>query len=456
MLDFRTGGVVEGDFLRETPGLLVVCSLAVCILVVLRCGLLAVLAVLTILAVCLSILTLTFLRCRSGISRGSGLLRVVILLGVAGETFFGIGQELPLLVEGVEVQTTIDVHSSLGAGGVTQEGTVFEFCTTCPVIVGGIGAISGDPVKNRDLVDWHLVGTIEGAAIGQRTSEGGEAALHGVFPHRILVWIEVLVDNHMWLFNLCMGGGVPRHLECLEDVPLDRQITVPQDLVGEDDRHLGACIDVTFLELIITAGEVGVERDALWQPLQVLCLDDVEPFGLALQVLEGFQRLVLGGIVIAKVEAPVLIVLVDGGLTCLIALAVTVAEREVGRVPWHGLTALHVRFPVTEREVLVLHNRFREIAEGVTCCLVLTLVKGILQQHVGVKRIILGRQLLPGVGVIEGEVHLPLFREELAQFQLRGDAPLIEVVIATLVHLVFQTAEACCLHMTGHVHRSEV
>ena len=96
-----------------------------------------------------------------------------------------------------------------------------------------------------------------------------------------------------------MGGGVPRHLECLEDVPLDRQIAVPQDLVGEDDRHLGACIDVTFLELIITAGEVGVERDALWQPLQVLCLDDVEPFGLALQVLEGFQRLVLGGIVIA-------------------------------------------------------------------------------------------------------------------------------------------------------------
>ena len=109
-----------------------------------------------------------------------------------------------------------------------------------------------------------MIGPVECAAVGEWAPEGGKASFHGVFPYGIFIGVEVLVHNHMWLLYLSMGGGCPRHLECLEDVPLHGQVAVPENLIGEDDGHLGACIDVTFLELIVTAREVGVECKALW------------------------------------------------------------------------------------------------------------------------------------------------------------------------------------------------
>ena len=121
-----------------------------------------------------------------------------------------------------------------------------------------------------------------------------------------------------------------------------------------------------------------------------MCLDDVEPFGFSFQVLEWFQRLVLGGVVVTKVESPVFLILIDGGLSCFVALAVTVTEVEIGRVVRHGLAALYVRSPVAEGEVLVADNRLGKVAEGVACGLVFALVEGILEQHVSVERIVFG------------------------------------------------------------------
>ena len=76
-------------------------------------------------------------------------------------------------------------------------------------MVGIVGAIGCNPVEDRYLVDRHLVGTIEGAAVGEGTSERSKASLDGVFPYGIFVGIEVFVDNDVGLFNFGMGGGCP-------------------------------------------------------------------------------------------------------------------------------------------------------------------------------------------------------------------------------------------------------
>ena len=44
----------------------------------------------------------------------------IALFGVAREPLVCISEELPLLIEGLEIQATIDVDGSLGAGGVAK------------------------------------------------------------------------------------------------------------------------------------------------------------------------------------------------------------------------------------------------------------------------------------------------------------------------------------------------
>ena len=124
-------------------------------------------------------------------------------------------------------------------------------------------------------------------------------------------------------------------------------------------------------------------------------LDDVKPFRLALHVLEGFPSLELWRVVVREVKFPVLLVFIYSSFTCLVLLAVAVADREVGRVVRHGLAALDARLPVAQGEVLVFHHRLCEAAQRVTSRLVFTLVESVLKQHVSVKRIVLRRNLLP-------------------------------------------------------------
>ena len=96
---------------------------------------------------------------------------------------------------------------------------------------------------------------------------------------------------------------------------------------------------------------------------------------------------------------------------CLVFLAIAVAYREIGRVVWHRIAALYAGFPIAEREVLVLEDGFGQAAERVAFSRRLAFVQSIFQKHVGVERIVLGRQLLPRIRVIERKGHLPVLWE---------------------------------------------
>ena len=132
-----------------------------------------------------------------------------------------------------------------------------------------------------------------------------------------------------------------------------------------------------------------------------------------------------------------------------------VAEREVGRVEWHWLATHVVRLPVRKREVLVLRQRFGDGLQRVALT-AFHFVECILQEHVGVEWIVLRRDALPTVGVVERQLHLPFHWEELAQFEVGGDAPFISVLVASLRYTLLQSTETSCFQMSRHVHATQI
>ena len=73
-----------------------------------------------------------------------------------------------------------------------------------------------------------------------------------------------------------------------------------------------------------------------------------------------------------------------------------------------------------------------------------------------VERIILRRGGLLRIGVIEGNAHLGLLREELTQLDVGRHAILGKIVHASLRQRLIQGTEACGLDMTTQVDRTQI
>ena len=153
--------------------------------------------------------------------------------------------------------------------------------------------------------------------------------LHRVLPCLVGIGIQALVDDRIWFLNLSVSSRRVLHLQCLENVPTEGELTVPEELLRESERQLGASIDIALLEFIVVARDVGIETYVLRQVVEVLCLQYVKPLRLSLQVLEGFPRLILRCILVAHVELPVFFVFVYGCLARLVSLAIRIAECKV-------------------------------------------------------------------------------------------------------------------------------
>ena len=80
----------------------------------------------------------------------------------------------------------------------------------------------------------------------------------------------------------------------------------------------------------------------------------------------------------------------------------------------------------------------------------------VVEEHIGVERIVLGTLALLGDRIIEGCRHLGLLGEELAQFQVGGKAGVELVVGAALIHAFLETAEAIRLILAGNIDGAEV
>ena len=100
-------------------------------------------------------------------------------------------------------------------------------------------------------------------------------------------------------------------------IPAQGEVTVPQELFAEGERqHIVLCrFHVPFLQFVVVAYHLGVERDVLRQPVQSEPLEDVEPFGPALdQPSERLPGPVHRCPVVVQCAPPVVLILIDGRL----------------------------------------------------------------------------------------------------------------------------------------------
>ena len=129
-------------------------------------------------------------------------------------------------------------------------------------------------------------------------------------------------------------------MQVLGEVPPEGEVTVPKELLGEDERQplTLQVIQVALLEFTVVARHLTVEGNALWQIVEAQRLGEVEPLRLSLESFEGLPRFIHGRVAIVEGPAPLVLTVVDGGLTRGITMGVTVGEREVGRIVGHGMT----------------------------------------------------------------------------------------------------------------------
>ena len=222
-----------------------------------------------------------------------------------------------MVVEFLQVNPAVDVEGSLGVDGVAKGRTTCSLCSTFPCVVGSICTICGSPVEDRNLLERKFVADLCVLIVVERTSEVSQAQLYRVFPSLIAIGIEVLVDLCVRLLDFSLRATLEREVQRLENVPFEREVAVPGPVLaegGRQGRKVARIVKVAFLQLIVVAVHVCGESDALRRIGKILCLDDVEPLALTLQVLERFPRFPVRTPRIVEAGFPVQLSLIDSCL----------------------------------------------------------------------------------------------------------------------------------------------
>ena len=123
-----------------------------------------------------------------------------------GEFAVYVFQEWREVVERFEIEAPVDGHGTLVVDGVAVGQAVFQFHAALPGIVGRVVPVHGNPGEGRNLVKRHLIGGCHVLLVVERGAEAQDAMFHGVFPHLVLVGVEVFVHRHVRFFDFRMGG----------------------------------------------------------------------------------------------------------------------------------------------------------------------------------------------------------------------------------------------------------
>ena len=212
-----------------------------------------------------------------------------------GEAFIDLLEEWRMVVEFLHIERAVDVDDAVVGDGVTIFHHTIFLCATCPVVGGGIGGISIEPVEDRYEVERKLVRGSERLVIVERSAEVLDALPYGVFPRLILLWVEVFVDLQIWLLYLCLSGALEGHVEVLGQVPTQLEVTVPQEAGVPRSWYAGRRAEVfkvALLQLVVVTGHLGIEGDVLRHVVEGEPLEDVVVLGLRLYLLEWLERFI--------------------------------------------------------------------------------------------------------------------------------------------------------------------
>ena len=162
-----------------------------------------------------------------------------------------------------------------------------------------------------------------------------------------------------------MGGGGEVEAQVFRQVPAQGEVAVPEILFGYGDGDAfdagisaygcSGCqgFQVAELQFVVMAGHVGVERDALGEPVQVEFFDETHPGRFAFHAFERFPRAVDRSIIVGHGATPVCFVLVSGGAALVVTQRAGVAECKVTRIVRHWILADDTQTRVAEAEVAV-------------------------------------------------------------------------------------------------------
>ena len=158
-----------------------------------------------------------------------------IALGHSAVFLVDFFQERALVIEGLQVQATGEVHLTLVLDRVPRLGVVLYEGATVPVILGGVGHVSPHPIEYGDVLQGQGVGHVESLVVSQRRTEVSDALLDGVFPNLIVGSVELLIHLHVWFFNAGVGASGEVYVQVGERAPADAKGAIPVEAAAEGD-----------------------------------------------------------------------------------------------------------------------------------------------------------------------------------------------------------------------------
>ena len=211
------------------------------------------------------------------------------------------------------------------------------------------------------------------------------------------------------------------------------------------------------MQLVVRTGDVRIETDILREEIETLLLQNLEPLGFALRLLERLKGFEVGRPGIVERVFPILILFPCCGFSGGVGGGIGIAKGEVGGVVGHGMTlGGDIEAHTGQAEVLVYHHPVGDILQGVLFVLRCQCTEGFFQLHVRIKRIVSRRSALLAVGIINRCIELDLLRQELSSLHIGSHRIFVQIIVTALADCFFQTTKSLCFNMAAEIEGGHV
>ena len=192
----------------------------------------------------------------------------------AVESVIRLFEEWDVVVEAYQIEASVYRQLALGVDGVAIRVAVLILRASLPSIVGVVGGIGTHPVEDWQQMDRQLIGCREVLTVVERRTPAlhtlpYRTPIHRILPGMILVGIEIGIHIRIRHIYLCMGGTLEVHVQVLGQIPAQRELAVPKELVAHGERQLRIerTLHIAFLQLISLVRHLRIEGDVLRQPV---------------------------------------------------------------------------------------------------------------------------------------------------------------------------------------------
>ena len=192
----------------------------------------------------------------------------------AVESVIRLLEEWDVVVEAHQVEASVNRQLALGVDGIAIRVAVLILRTSLPSIVGVVGGIGIHPVEDWQQMDRQLIGCREVLTVVERRTPAlhtlpYRTSIYRILPGMILVGIEIGIHIRIRHIYLCMGGTLEVHMQVLGQIPAQRELAVPEELVAHGERQLRIerTLHIAFLQFIGLVRHLRIEGDVLRQPV---------------------------------------------------------------------------------------------------------------------------------------------------------------------------------------------